>query len=296
MDVPNIPSSSTYPAPFIVPSIKEHRQTLIILHGRGDNASSFAPSFLCCQTPLTETLSTALPHSKFIFPTASKRRAALYKRYPINQWFDNWILHEPTEREDLQIDGLRETSAYIHGLLRAEIAHVGARNVVLAGLSQGCAAALVALLTWHGDPLAAVVGMCGWLPFRKRMEDIARDTPAHDEVEMKDEDDPFEREDDSGQDAAAPPEIDPPTRAVTFLHEELETNPPSPSMAFQPTPVFLGHGVEDGKVPVELGREAVSCLRSLGVEVQWSEYEGLGHWYSGDMLGDVVGFVHGVVG
>ncbi|KAK0727463.1 Alpha/Beta hydrolase protein [Lasiosphaeria miniovina] len=41
----------------------------------------------------------------------------------------------------------------------------GAQNVVLVGLSQGCVASLVALLLWDGEPLAAAVGMCGWLPF-----------------------------------------------------------------------------------------------------------------------------------
>jgi hypothetical protein len=54
-----------------------------------------------------------------------------------------------------------------------EIELVDAKNVVLWGLSQGCAASLVALLTWDGEPFGAVVGMCGWLPFRKHLEEIA---------------------------------------------------------------------------------------------------------------------------
>lgn len=60
------------------------------------------------------------------------------------------------------------------------------------------------------------------------------------------------------------------------------------SMPVQRVPLLLGHGVEDEKVPVELGREAVSCLKRLGVNTEWHEYDGLGHWYSGAMLSDLV--------
>lgn len=62
---------------------------------------------------------------------------------------------------------------FLHALLRAEIAEVpgDARNVVLGGLGQGCAASLVAMLLWEGPPLGAVVGMCGWLPFVGRLDE-----------------------------------------------------------------------------------------------------------------------------
>lgn len=74
------------------------------------------------------------------------------------------------DREELQEPGLRETTAYLHGLLRAEIAVPGggAADVVLGRLSQGCAAARVALLLWEGKRPGAFVGMCGWLPVAAR--------------------------------------------------------------------------------------------------------------------------------
>ena len=79
----------------------------------------------------------------------------------MNQWFDHWSLKTLAEREELQIEGLRETTAYIHRLLKAEIALVGAKKVVLWGLIQGCAAVLVLLLTWSSEFLAATMGMGG---------------------------------------------------------------------------------------------------------------------------------------
>lgn len=291
--------SCNYPDPLIVPPAGEHKQTLIFLHGRGSSGSKFGPELLAAEIPNFENLVAAFPHAKFIFPTASKRRAAIYKRTAINQWFDNWSLDTPTERENLQIDGLRETSVYIHSLLREEISLIGARNVVLCGLSQGCAAALVSLLTWDGEPLATAVGMCGWLPFRKYLEDVVRDAESHTDSDdpfthWEEEDDPFSREEDLCSrygDSEAALRADPSVQTVAYLREELDMSVPSIPMPFQRIPLFLGHGTEDDKVYIHLGREAASCLTAMGIDVRWREYKGLGHWYSGDMLHDLVVFL-----
>jgi predicted esterase len=136
-------TNRAYPEPTIVAPTQEHKQTFILLHGRGSTGSKFGPDLLAASVSDSQTLSEAFPHAKFIFPTATRRRAVIYKRALTHQWFDCWHLSEPSKREDLQIDGLRETSAYIHALLREEIELVGPRNVVLWGLSMGCAAALV---------------------------------------------------------------------------------------------------------------------------------------------------------
>jgi predicted esterase len=53
----------------------------------------------------------------------------------------------------------------------------------------------------------------------------------------------------------------------------------------------MGHGVEDEKVGLALGREAAGFMRALGAEVGWREYEGLGHWYSGELLADLAEFM-----
>ncbi|KAI4170605.1 MAG: hypothetical protein LQ343_004837 [Gyalolechia ehrenbergii] len=278
-ELTRVSKASVYPEPLIIPPLQDHKQTFIILHGRGSNATVFGPPLLDTQVSGIQTFRSSFPYAQFVFPTASKRRAQVYHRSVINQWFDNWSLQNPNERTELQIEGLRETSAYIHSLLRSAIDQVGAENVVLGGLSQGCAAALVSLLTWDDRSIAAAFGMCGWLPFRMQMEDIA----SSDSLDNKDlgDDDLFEA---SGEIV----DKDAPTQATAFLCEELEFPGKSPSMSFQRIPIFLGHGVKDEKVPVGLGREAVSCLRHLGASVEWQEYEGLGHWYSDAMLHHLV--------
>lgn len=315
--------ATDYPEPLVIaPLSQPHKQTFIILHGRGSSGEKFGPVLL--NTPITATssadfplsttpsptpttLASAFPHARFVFPSAARRRATLYRRAYTHQWFDNWKLDPPaTEREELQEPGLRETTAYLHRLLRREIEQVGggARNVVLGGLSQGQAAALTALLLWEGDPLAAAFGMCGWLPYAARLAEQSgtgagaraggpsttdEETQLDDDGDSDDGFDPFER---SGETAD---EINPASRAVSWLREEIEVHRQesnaSRSIRVPDIPLFLGHGTEDNKVNILLGREASRFLSSIGVRVCWREYQGLEHWYSGDMLRDIVEFI-----
>ena len=160
---------------------------------------------------------------------------------------------------------------------------MGAENVVLGGLSQGCAAALIALLMRDGEPIVAAFGMCGWLPFRKQMVDIVGAGESGVENGSGGADDLFESGDEADGD-----DDDAPNQAVAFLKEELAMSAEGSSMVVRQIPLFLGHGTEDEKVPIEFGREAASCLERLGARVNWREYDGLGHWYSSAMLGDTV--------
>ena len=296
---------SKYPEPLVVKPIGEHKQTFIVLHGRGSIAQKFAEPFLSHPiSPLPNveppsvslTIRSCFPHAKFVFPTASLRRAAIYRRSLTHQWFDNWSLDRPEYRQELQIEGLGETSAFIHSLLQKEIDDVGAGNVILVGLSQGCAASLISLLTWQGEPIAAAVGMCGWLPLRRRMAQSAQDT------NCTDEDDPFEHSEDENpfddEGLVSNSESGKLGQVVDWLRDELEMDPDTTfrEVPFQRIPVFLGHGTEDEKVSCELGRRAASFLGDLGVDLHWNEYKGLGHWYSGDMLRDIVAFLNSLEG
>lgn len=298
-----------YPDPVIVePLALPHKHTFVILHGRGSSGSKFGSVLLdTAVKPTTadlsqregeniQNLTSCFPHARFVFPTAARRRATIYGRALTRQWFNNWRLDRPaTEREDLLIPGLQETTAFVHELLRREIAIVpgGASNVVLGGLSQGCAASLTSLLLWDGDPLAAWFGMCGWLPFANHLIEISgldeKVNSATDELEF----DPFERDvDDIVED-------DPTAQAIYLLTEELgielkvaQGQLVERSQKLKQVPLFFGHGVEDDRVAVALGRTAHGCMSRLGFKARWEEYHGLGHWYSPEMLGDLADFIH----
>jgi predicted esterase len=127
--------------------------------------------------PDRPAIAQALPHARFVFPTAPKQRATAYRRSKIRQWFDDWHLGFAADEVDsrydlgLQTTGMGRTVAYLHGLIAREAEVVGGtRNVILGGISQGCAVSLVASLLWEGeDGLGGVVGMCGWLPYISQM-------------------------------------------------------------------------------------------------------------------------------
>ncbi|TVY24679.1 Acyl-protein thioesterase [Lachnellula hyalina] len=290
-----------FPDPIIVSPHQEHKQTFIILHGRGSTAERFAPPLLSMITPSGETLQTAFPHAKLIFLTASRNRATIYKRSLTHQWFDHWHMEEFSKRQELMRAGLRKSAGYVHGILEREIREVGEENVVLWGLSQGCATSLVSLLTWDGKAFAATVGMCGYLPFANHIEDIVKGGSEEDgedlfgEDERDNDDDPFcnsgdENDGRNGFENDRITKQDLPMQAVTFLRDEIEMEDKA-GMVFRDVPVFMGHGTEDEKVPIERGREARTCLDLLGADVQMVEYEGLGHWYSEEMLGNIFGFL-----
>ncbi|KAL1881603.1 hypothetical protein Plec18167_003200 [Paecilomyces lecythidis] len=162
-------------------SASEHTHTLILLHGRGSNASRFGHELL-----RSANLPERLPTVKFVFPSARRRRSTILKKIPIHQWFDNYSLEDPNQRTDLQVEGLCETAAFLRDLVvhEAEILrekgyedHDVYSRIVLGGLSQGCAAGVFSLLGggWgeNGqEALGAFCGMSGWLPFQEQLSEI----------------------------------------------------------------------------------------------------------------------------
>lgn len=87
-------------------------------------------------------------------------------------------------------------------------------------------------------------------------------------------------------------------KAVDYLHSTLQLElglHQYDKIAAQQIPVFLGHGVLDPQVLVDLGRQAHRLLSFIGLNVQWREYDSLGHWYSAPMLGDIIEFLESIL-
>ncbi|RMZ74541.1 Acyl- thioesterase [Pyrenophora seminiperda CCB06] len=207
------------------------------------------------------------------------------------------LTHMPELKQHLQAQGLRETSAYLHDLLKDEIKIVGASNVVLMGLSQGCAASIIAMLLWKCERIRALVGMCGYVPFRKGMYESVEDTNSGDTDSLvgsdDDQEDMFERD---NEEFGCGSKFE---KAVDWLREELgisqdDDGVNEQSSSLQSIPVFMGHGRDDEKVPCCIGKLAAEFLCGINVSVTWQDYAGLGHWYSADMLRDVVDFLNGL--
>lgn len=174
----------------------------------------------------------------------------------------------------MQLQGLAESSQYIQSILNRELETIPSKNIVLGGLSQGCAMALSILLSLE-FPLGGFVGMSGWLPFRNDIDEIIR--PESTETNNNDDDIfSFEETDESG-------DLDPSIAAINFARDILSIDELGPLTSINEqtclaTPVLLCHGEDDEKIKCELGENAAHTLSSLGMKVRWKAYSGLGHW------------------
>ncbi|RMZ82044.1 hypothetical protein DV737_g2145, partial [Chaetothyriales sp. CBS 132003] len=113
-----------------------HTHTAIFLHGRGDNATDFAEELFASNisdgtgavaseartssAPApTPTLQTQFPSWRWVFPSAPLRwSTAFEEEFPA--WFEAHSLSDITLREDLQMEGIRESVAEIVGILDDE--------------------------------------------------------------------------------------------------------------------------------------------------------------------------------
>ena len=281
---------AAYPEPLVINSQSEHTQTLILLHDRAGSNRHFAVELLGATDGSGNTLQQALPGMKFIFPTALKQPSTALDGYPIASWFDCLLPIDPHETSRRQAEGLNGACLTIHRLLDTEVPVVGIGNVFLGGHGQGCATALYALLTYKssvGGVLGGVIGLSGWLPMQKLLNEFA--------LELK-------RANDTPNDGAEEQKI---VRIEVHRARLLEfsrlsiTFPRCQSLNTKDNYLsfFLAHGQADEEVPISHAREAAITLAQMAMDVNLKEYDGLGHtWRNGDVIEDIVRFIKGESG
>lgn len=274
---------------YSVEPLATHTQTVIFLHGLGSNGEKFGKELL--ETGIISsglTLPQLLPGARFVFPTSKRRRSSAFGRSMLTQWFDIVNLQDPEEKKEKQLKGLEESAVEIMALIRQELEKVTPNNLILGGLSQGCAMSLAVLLCLD-HPIGGFIGMSGYLTYQADL----RSALAEEEGEV-DEDDPFAAPEEPGE------KLHPSVQAQLFERDLLgleQLEDAKTENTAHGTPVFLGHGVKDEKKPVALGRAAAQVMGDAGYEVQWETYEDLGHWYQiPEEIDDVVKFISSKIG
>lgn len=295
--IPSIPSDAPHSnlgfvESFIIPPRTHHTHTLILLHGRGGNGRDFGIELITTKLQQTgatiDTLSQRFPSTKFIFPTARLLPTMQAKRLPLPQWFDfaGWDELGIEKNEEVQRQGLRESTEFVHRIIDAEAALVGVRNVVVGGLSQGAAQALHVLMSYGGGALGGYVGLCAWLPFRRDMERLMNAQP----------DGAVDGEDASPEDKRLHLRL----RATRYSREQVLRLPllkvngicdDEPVSMSNATPIWLAHGSADSKVRARLGEQAAQTMERLGWEVTWMLYDGLEHGFEPCQLDDMAIFL-----
>ena len=252
----------------IIEPKSQHTHTAVLLHGRGSNGEEFAEELAASTLSDQRTLMQKLPGWRWVFPSSRELWSTVFQE-EIAAWFEAHSLTDVTARQDLQVEGIRESVRNIEGILEGEIAKLEglAENLVLGGISQGGAIGMWTLLCaskpWRC--LGGFVGASTWLPFAINIKKfINKDESTTD-----------------GLDAASER-----SQADTFVEGMMSTsrNPVGHALGSKPllsTAVFLGHGVDDAYVDVELGRQARDVLGQISIDVKWKEYSGAeqeGHW------------------
>ena len=273
-----------------------HTHTVIFLHGRGDNGPDFAEELFASTLASGLTLQRRFPSWRWVFPSAPDRwSTAFQEEHPA--WFEAHSLSDISLRDDLQMDGMRESVAQIVNILVREVHNLGGHTdkLVLAGISQGAAVGLWALLsllesrTGESMPaLGAFVGASCWLPFAPTVGSYLAYTNI----------------DQSSTEAATPSPNVLDGTAVGGAQDFVTSMLKGASTALAAhgrelpllaTPVCLGHGTDDAYVDVSLGYQAKTVLSDIGFDVTWKRYAGAeqeGHWFKEpEELDDIAKFL-----
>lgn len=260
-----------FPVPHIHAHQGTHTHTAILLHGRGSDGPEFAEDFFSSMTSKNKNLADCLPNWRWVFPSSRDRWTTAFQE-EMPAWFDAYSLSNIEERQDLQVEGLRESVAHILAILESEIRLLDGKTsrVYLGGISQGMATALWTVFCARDtikQPLGGVLGFCGWLPFANKAENLILQSKA------------------TNKERALPQmqrlvsDLFLTTIGISEATEAVSAGD-SVSPVFS-TPVLLGHGTDDAWVPVELGQQSFRILREVMQQVEWMEFtgaEGEGHW------------------
>ncbi|RDW82574.1 hypothetical protein BP6252_03686 [Coleophoma cylindrospora] len=274
-----------YPAPHIIPPTSTHTHTIILLHGTSTSGPTFASSLLSfpfsvhdpksAPNPTTKTLPHLLPSIRFVFPTGKLRTSTVFGGVLKHAWFDITTFADRTVGEDKQIEGLKESCLYLAELVEEEVKLLEGRSdrVVLGGFSQGCAMVSFACLSGALPRvrLGAVVGMSGWLPFRRQIEEV---------VDSCKDLSGFERR----------------IAVRGYLLDLLGLEASSGeghSVGEQclDTELWFGHGLADEKVKPQWALEMSDVMESVGCQRSMKMYDNLGHWYSDAEMRDIFDFL-----
>jgi len=159
----------------VVPPIKNHTATVIILHGLGDSGEGWRP--------VAKLLGRkeGLGHIKWILPHAPVQRVSIKHGMQMPSWFDIKDLDGLSNNEDQQ-GSLLSTSS-INSLITAELddnPNIPPSRIIVGGFSQGAAISLLTALTSERK-LGGAIALSGWLPLHTKikgmMSDYARTLP-----------------------------------------------------------------------------------------------------------------------
>ena len=282
----------------VAPSGDKHTHTFIFLHGREDFGSYMAKDLFDNKSSDGRTLAEIFPSIRWVFPAAklrySEKRAyelsissfakAAEGGQMISQWFDVWDVRDPELKKELSIPGLQESIKFVLGIIKDEARRAPLERIILGGVSQGCATAILTLLSSRLD-LGGFIGWCGWLPFQRDIENLSR-TCINDKSEISRHIQTILQisTNENVIPGASSKDVETDTKSegeFAITRKEIDTVLSSQDAGYQSvikTSVFLAHSKDDETVPFKLGDDLRQIVKRLGFGVTWEKYENGGNW------------------
>jgi phospholipase/carboxylesterase len=142
--------------------------TVIWLHGLGASGHDFEPI-------VPELHLLQRPGVKFLFPHAPIRPITVNNGAAMRGWYDITSLDFGSREQD--VEGIKDSAKLINDLINNEISQgIAAKNILLAGFSQGGAIALYAGLTGE-HILGGIMALSTYMPIQE--EALPLITDAH---------------------------------------------------------------------------------------------------------------------
>lgn len=277
-----VPTQPFGPVHVIDPQ-RNHTHTVITLHGRGSNGEEFAAELMESKLSDQATLVQRFPNFRWVFPTSQILWSSMF-REDISVWFEAYSLTNDTTTHDSKAKDITNSVAYLETILKEETTRLGGiwGKIILGGISQGGAIGMWTLLhskSFKASP-GAFFGISTWLPYASNVETLLGQDAIQTSV-------PGSSEPKSSQTDMFMPTM------MTAICDSLTSSRLKEKLL--DTPVFLGHGVDDAYVDIELGRQARRIFARIGLTVEWKEYHGAeqeGHWLKlPDEVDDIARFL-----
>ncbi|OMH80061.1 Acyl-protein thioesterase 1 [Zancudomyces culisetae] len=150
----------------IRPPTKKHTATVIFLHGLGDSGHGWSS--------IADSLSSSLPHVKFIFPHAPSIPITLNFGMSMPGWYDIFSLENLDKHDE---KGLLNSVSQVNSLISQEINQHGisASRIVLGGFSQGAAMSYLTGVTSELK-LGGIIALSGYLPLGNKISTMVTET------------------------------------------------------------------------------------------------------------------------
>ncbi|KAF2859654.1 Phospholipase/carboxylesterase [Piedraia hortae CBS 480.64] len=161
----------TTAAAIVVPALKRHTSTVIMVHGLGDSGAGWS------SIATTWQRQKKFQETKFIFPNAPAIPITINMGMRMPGWYDITSFEDLADRSEDE-EGIARSQKVFHDLIAGEVeSGIASDRIVLGGFSQGGAMSLLAGIT-APTKLAGIFGLSCYLLLPGKLQSmIPKDSP-----------------------------------------------------------------------------------------------------------------------